>query len=160
MESETKSRTVQTGLRIPAWMIERLRQNPEGLSEEVRRILQKEFDAELKYDSETRQLAADILELVRFLQSHAKGKATVAWHQHPEMHAALTSAVQTYLEHRAPKRGSAVPPLQGFKAGHGAETGRALATTFIHALEEAHRKRAELEELTARVERLRKELGE
>jgi hypothetical protein len=148
-------KTVQTAMRLPIEMHERLKQSPEGVSEEVRRRLERSFEAEDKYDLQTRELAGDIMELAAELRDQAK----LAWHQHPEVHAALMAAVALYLENSAPKSEGVPPPIRGFKPGHGGSAGSVLATNFIHNRTVEKKRQAEIEQLEGRLAQLKKGTG-
>jgi hypothetical protein len=146
-----KVKTVQTAMRLPSEMHERLKQSQDGVSEEVRGRLQQSFDVEDRYDPQTRELGADICELARLLRDQAKFE----WHQHPEVHAALTAAIAVCLESRAPKLEGVPPAIRGFKPGHGANVGSVLATNFIHNRAAEKKRQAEIEQLEARLAQLK-----
>jgi hypothetical protein len=133
-------------------MHDRLKQSPDGVSEEIRRRLERSFEAEDKHDPQTREFAEDIVELTAQLHDQAK----VAWHQHPEVHAALMAAVALYLESLAPKPEGVPPPIRGFKPGHGGSVGNMLATNFIHNRTAEKKRQAEIEQLEARLAQLKK----
>jgi hypothetical protein len=150
----SKPAMVHTAVVLPPEMIEQLKESERGLSEEIRHRLRQSLDAD-KYDQRTRKLADDVMELSRLIAEQAK----LEWHQHPEVHAALSGAVQLYLEHLAPKPEGVPPEIPGFKAGHGVTVGKMFATNFIHNEAARERQLQEVEALKARIAVLEKGAG-
>jgi hypothetical protein len=146
-------KTVQTAVRLPAEMRERLKASPVGVSEEIRRRIEQAFEREDKHDAQTRSLADDIMQLASLIRDQAKFE----WHEHPEAHAALMGAVQLYLESRAPTSETAASPIKnkGFKPGLSENVGKAIATNFIHNRAAEQRKQQEIAELEARLAQLK-----
>jgi hypothetical protein len=151
-----EAKTVQTAMRLPREMHERLKQSPDGVSEEIRRRLERSFDSEDRYDPQTRDLGSDVMELAALLRDQAK----LAWHQHPEVHAALAAAVSRYLDNFAPKPEGEPQRIRGFKPGHGGAVGSALATNFIHNRMAEMKRQAEIEQLKAQQRELEARLAQ
>src|SRR5262245_38996635 len=112
-------------------MHERLARSELGVSEELRRRLAQSFAEEDQNDVQTRQLAADIVALVREVQALARS----TWHEHPDVHRALKEAVQVLLEARAPEKSPAVQSMAvrdlfGF-SGDAATIGRTVAHLYL-----------------------------
>jgi hypothetical protein len=156
MKSERDTRSIQTAVRMPAWMVAKLKENPQGLSDELRRILQKEFDAQDHFDEATRQLGADVMELARL----AVAQARVPWTVHPEAHALVASAIAAYLEAVGPPKSEpgVALPVTRLKPGRGAASGKALTLNFLQNRDAMRRKHEEILELEGKLERLRREV--
>jgi hypothetical protein len=166
MNDQRNDRSVQTAVRLAAWTVERLKRNPEGLSDEVRRILLRAFEVEDRYDAQTIAFGADVMELARLLHEQAKGQANTAWWQHPEMLEALKVAINEYLDwffaeevDEWPTKNEAVAaPIKTFKKLGAANIGRSHARQFLNQRELVRKKKEELEKLETQVARLRREL--
>jgi hypothetical protein len=152
-------KTVQTAMRIPREMHERLKQSPAGVSEEIRRRLEESFAAEDTYDAATRSLGEDVMELALLVQQQAK----MTWHSHVDVHAAVRTAIDRYLERTAPIAGEdqAAPPIHGFSPRDRAEsTGRMVAGNFVHDRALREQKRAELAQLRSEYDKLTARIAE
>jgi hypothetical protein len=151
-------KTVQTAMRIPREMHERLKQSPAGVSEEIRRRLEESFAREDTYDEATRSLGEEVMELAVLIQQQAK----TAWHGHIDVHAAVRAAIGNYLELTAPAGdGQAVSAIRGFSPRDRAETaGRMTASNFVHNQAARKRKRAELEKLRSEHDKLTARIAE
>jgi hypothetical protein len=151
-------KSVQTALRLPSEMHERLKKSGEDVSKEIRRRLEESFQNEDSYDEATRTLGDDVMELAALIQ----GQAKIQWQSHIEVHAAVRAAVGRYLELTAPvvgEVGTSTSTIRGFSPRERAETaGRMTADNFVHNRAARERKRAELkllrqqhEEISARI---------
>jgi predicted DNA-binding protein len=147
-------KTVQTGVRLPAEMHERLKQSSDGVSEEIRRRVEASFAIEDKYDKETRALADDVMELAGLIYEQAE---KTAWHEHPQVHAALASAVRTYLGEKAPKPETERKKIRGFEPGRAESFGSGLATNLIQGRMLEEKRQREIAELKERLAFLEKE---
>lgn len=149
-------KTVQTAMRLPREMHERLKQSPDGVSEEIRRRLERTFDVEDKHDLETRQLAEDIMELALLIRQQAKAD----WHRHPDVHRALKAAIQTYLERHAPVPETAPAKIPAFTGAKAEAAGSGIASNFVHNRVADRKRQAEIEALEARLAQLKKSTGD
>jgi hypothetical protein len=131
--------TVQTGVRLPQEMLVRLKQSPDGVSEEIRRRLARTFDEDAARDAvdpETRDLIAAVAWMAGQVCQHA-GIPGASWHNVPGLHEALAVAVQTYLQTiKPPERISVVQTLTS--PDDPPTLGRAIARHYVQfkALEE------------------------
>ncbi len=88
---------VQTGVRLDAGMIERLRQGERGVSEEIRNRLERTF-AEDALDPVLRELREGITNIAaRLCQDFG-----AEWHSSPKAHEAFTAAVLQRLSRYRP----------------------------------------------------------
>jgi hypothetical protein len=149
-----KSPTVQTAVRLPRDMHERLKQSEAGVSEEIRRCVQRAFDMDA-LDPDTRELAADMLELAELVRFDVAGN----WNSHPGAHAAFRAAVIALIDERKPKGapifGAARDLLgAGISKSDDPDTiGRALVRHY-------HRVKAERKKLLQELLNRQKEKGE
>jgi hypothetical protein len=97
MEQE-RPETVQTGLRLPREMYDRLKRSDLGVSAEIRRRLEHTFSEEV-YDAKTRELAADVM----WMADQIRRDTRIEWHAHRKAHEAFTAAVMNWLEGLKPK---------------------------------------------------------
>jgi hypothetical protein len=96
-------------------MHDRLRQSPIGLSEEIRRRVNRTF-IEDQFDAQTRELADDIMELARLVQVQIASTpgSQPPWHANPGAYQALTVAMATWMKINEPKwAGGAADDLAG-----------------------------------------------
>jgi hypothetical protein len=158
MNDQRDDRSVQTAVRLAAWVVNRLKRNPEGLSDEVRRILLRAFEVEDKYDAQTVELGEAAMELAHLLHKQAGGQANTAWWQHPEMLVALKAAIGEYLQKCSAKPEGGAPPIKAFKKMPPALVGAAHGMAFLNQRELVKKKKGELEKLETQVARLKREL--
>ena len=98
-----RTETVQTAVRLPRDMLERLKQSPDGVSEEIRRRLEQSFAqdaAKEAQDPKTRALADDVTWLADAITYQVKpeGDPLWAWHSNLATHAALAEAMRTWMD--------------------------------------------------------------
>jgi len=97
-------------------MHERLKRSDAGVSEEIRRRVERTFIEDDAADAQTRELASDVIALVKDIRALAGSD----WHRHPDVHQAVVEAVKTWLEGIAPpemKSRGAEHDLFGFLTG-------------------------------------------
>jgi hypothetical protein len=111
----SREKTVQTAIRFPVEMFERLKQGGAGVSEEIRNRVARTFAEEDAGDAQTRELAAGLVAMIADI--HAL--ASLPWHRHPEVHQAVVEAAKAWLEGNAPPppTSAAVEALFGLKHG-------------------------------------------
>jgi len=116
--------TVQTAVRLPREMHEKLKQSPVGVSEEIRQRLERSLNDDA-IDPETRELAAAVINLAEKIRPLAGS----AWHQHRHVRAALTEAISTWMQGIQPDTiADATHDLLGFwKADDPQTVGRTIA---------------------------------
>ena len=85
--------TVQTAVRLPREMHERLKGSALGVSEEIRQRVARSFFEEDATDAPTRELAEDIVRMAADVRANG-----IEWHRHPKAHEAFTAAIVTWLE--------------------------------------------------------------
>jgi hypothetical protein len=101
---QKRSDSVQTAVRLPRELLDRLRQSERGVSEEIRERLGRTF-IEDALDPPLRALIDDIVELAELVRSDVAGN----WHSDPGAHAVFRSAVLALTDERKPKG----PPIFG-----------------------------------------------
>jgi hypothetical protein len=84
--------SVQTALRLPAEMYEKLKQSKLGVSEAIRWRLFLSFELD-RYDDSSRHLAGAVLWMAR----QVKLDSGTAWHQNAKARETLIAAFQAYL---------------------------------------------------------------
>jgi hypothetical protein len=89
---------VQTALRLPSEMLDRLRQSEQGVSEEIRSRLARSF-AEERIDPTTRELANDIIQLAEWVRLDVAAN----WNSDPGAHATFRSAVIALIDEHQPE---------------------------------------------------------
>lgn len=95
---QARSDMFQTAVRLPREMHERLKQSEHGLSEEIRRRVERSFEEEA-YDVKTRELAA----LVAKLAAEVERETGSAWHTHAGAHRLLRRAILALLARLKPE---------------------------------------------------------
>jgi hypothetical protein len=90
-------KTVQTALRLPSDLYDRLKTGPLGVSEEIRRRLVKSFKDQDSYDERTRALGETVMQLDRLIEVNSGFK----WTAHPKAQRALIEAIGFYLREGA-----------------------------------------------------------
>ena len=98
-----RTETVQTAVRLPRDMLERLKQSPDGVSQEIRRRLEQSFAqdaAKEARDPKTTELADDVAWLADAITHQVKPAAGPlgAWHSNEATHAALAEALRTWMD--------------------------------------------------------------
>jgi hypothetical protein len=93
--------TIQTAVRLPREMYNRLKQGRLGVSGEIRERLTHSFDAQ-SYDFPTRSLA----EALKWMANRIQQDTGIAWHADSRACEALIVAVQTYLASIPPSASS------------------------------------------------------
>jgi hypothetical protein len=96
--------TVQTAVRLPCQMLDRLRQSDLGITEGIKRGLELVF-AEESLDWRTRELIA----LISHLESDVKNEAGGAWHDLSGAHAIFRLAILKWLARFRPEGSPAWP---------------------------------------------------
>jgi hypothetical protein len=130
-----RTETVQTAVRLPRDMHERLKQSPDGVSDEIRRRLEQSFAhdaAKEAQDPKTRELADDVTWLADAItrQVRPEGDPRWVWHSTEATHAALAEALRTWMDIIKPLSGllSPDPSTLGLLGpGDPATLGRATA---------------------------------
>jgi hypothetical protein len=87
-----KATLIQTGLRLEAEILDRLRSSDRGLSDEIRERLERTFKEDTT-DPATRELCQFLVNLT--VQVHRD--FNMDWHRWPKAHAAFTAAVAQRL---------------------------------------------------------------
>jgi hypothetical protein len=95
---------VQTAIRLPGAMHERLKQSAAGVSEEIRRRVERTFAEDDAADAQTRELASDVV----WLANKMSGLG-VSWQQNERAHSALAAAIAAWLDLNKPKVSGRVP---------------------------------------------------
>ena len=126
---------VQTAVRLPTEMLDRLRQSEQGASEEIRGRLLRSFAEDL-IDPTTRELANDIIQLAELVRSDVGFN----WNSDPGAHATFRSAVIALIDVHKPEGppvfSAAVRDLfgAGIAKGDDPDTlGRALARHYLRS---------------------------
>lgn len=89
---------VQTALRLPTEMLNRLRQSEHGVSEEIRGRLARSL-AEDRIDPTTRELANDLIQLAELVRLDVGAN----WNSDAGAHAAFRSAVIALIDEHKPE---------------------------------------------------------
>jgi hypothetical protein len=141
--------TIQTALRLPVEMHEKLKQSELGVSEEIRGRLDYSFFLD-GHDSDTRSLANAVLWMARQIQ-HDTG---IAWHENAKASEALSVAFQTYLALTAqpPFKGPSIPDEKF--VDDPATLGRAVARHCIANGKELQKFAAPLDRMAAGLKEL------
>lgn len=141
---------VHTAVVLPPDMIERLKQSERGLSEEIRRRLERSLaeDAALAaIDPETQ----DLIEAVAWMADQLQRDTSVPWHYHQRAHEALSTAFQTYFASLKPPLSEGPPGVTDLFLAYLADDpqtlGRAIARHYVRFKEELRKSEAELREL-------------
>jgi hypothetical protein len=119
-----RSDTVQTAVRLPRDMLERLRQSERGVSEEIRERLARSLDED-GIDVETRKLMAAIETLSVLVRLQTKHD----WHRHPAANRVFRHAITARLARLKPE-GEAVFGPDDLPA----PTARLVATDDVEAM--------------------------
>src|SRR5262249_16137517 len=90
---QARQGTVQTAVRLPAEMMDRLRGDGRNVSDEIRRRLELAFAFEA-FDPETRELAINVMRLA----DHSFEFSGGAWHTHAKSQEAVLEAVRIWIE--------------------------------------------------------------
>jgi hypothetical protein len=94
----SREKTIQTAVRLPAEMFERLKQSEAGVSEEIRNRVARTFAEDDAGDAQTRELVADLVTMIADIHALAGSR----WHQHPDVHQAVLAAVNAWFEGTPP----------------------------------------------------------
>ena len=127
---------VQTAVRLPREMLDRLRRSELGASEEIRCRLACSLEAD-RIDPTTRELATDIIALAELVRLDV----VADWKSDPGAHAAFRSAVLALIDEYKPKgapvfSSAAVRDLLGAGIAKGDDPdtlGRALARHYLRS---------------------------
>jgi hypothetical protein len=140
-----RTETVQTAVRLPREMHERLKQSPDGVSEEIRRRLERSFELDA-FDPRTR----DLVEAVAWMADQIERDTMSSWHQRPKAHETLVEALQTYLAKLKPAPSGGTPGVSDMWDSFIDDPptlGRAIARHYVRFKEELQKSEAELNEL-------------
>jgi hypothetical protein len=127
VKSSREAKTVQTAVRLPAEMYERLKQADVGISEEIRNRVARTFAED---DAGACELAADLVAMIADIHALAGSR----WHQHSDVHAAVVAAINAWFDGTPasvppdPRSAAVQRDLLGFAPGFDAPTiGRMIA---------------------------------
>jgi hypothetical protein len=118
--------TVQTAVRLPREMYDRLKQGQLGVSGEIRERLALSFDAQ-SYDFPTGTLA----EAVKWMAKRVEEHTGFAWHANPKACEALNVAVHTYLAAIVERPSAEEPNLVNEFVDDPPTLGRVIARDYI-----------------------------
>jgi len=104
MAKKMRARGVHTAVVLQPDVLESLRKSPRGVSNEIRHRINRTLYQE-QFDLQTRELAADIMEIAAELHR----QTGVSWYRNRSAHEALIEAVRTWLD-------SIKPPIDGTAA--------------------------------------------
>jgi hypothetical protein len=113
-----KSPTVQTAVRLPRDMHERLSRSEAGVSEEIRRCVQRAFAVD-EIDPVTRELLEGIINLAEIIRADLDAE----WHTSSGNHAAFAAAIAQRLHFYKPPLGVVSEKEQTTRNLLGAEEG-------------------------------------
>jgi hypothetical protein len=119
---------VQTGVRLPAKMLDRLKKSPIGVSGEIRWSVTRLFDDEDNFDEQTRNLG----EMAKWIAREVYLQTGVHWYERPEAAASAMAGIQAWV-------GMARYPAESSSElfpDDPATLGRAIARSYFRIKEE------------------------